>query len=283
MTIVPRPAHRQGRGSVWLIGLILACVGLVFLYVPLVTAIVYSFNKGVDGLQTAKWAAFSFNGYVRAWHDDSLMRALQSGAQVAVWVMVLATILGTALGYGAVRHRTRVVRNILGGLIALLLIVPEVVLGSSMLQLVSTTQIPLSMTTMVVALTPMTSALVAFVVRAATTTLHPELEDASRDLGANGPQTLWFVVLPQLLPSIVIGAVLALTLAFDNLVIASFLSTPDVSTLAVYLYSTLNYGPSPEVYAATSAVFLATVLLLGIVGLCWRWQRRVTSARERQQ
>jgi ABC-type spermidine/putrescine transport system permease subunit II len=264
-----RRAGRLGTGSWIVVG-----AALLFLYAPLLLSVAYSFNPGVDGRQTARFTGFGVGAYAAAWADDSLRASIVSGFQVAVCVMAIATVLGSALGYALVRHPSAWVRRTLSGLVALLLIVPEVVIAVSFLQLTSVVQVSLGFGTFVVALTPLAIALVAFVVRAGAVTLRRDIEEAARDLGATEVQVATTVVVPQLAPAIAIGAILSFTLAFDNLVVATFLSTPDVSTLAVYLYSSLNYGTTPKVYAATTAVFGFTLLLFAAAGIVFAWSRR---------
>ncbi len=239
---------------------------LVFLYAPLVVSVAYSFNAGVEGRQTARFTGFTLGAYRAALQDDSIRASLTSGIEVGLCVMVVATLLGSALGLALVRHPATLVRRVLSALVTALLIVPEVVLAVSFLQLITDVHVALGFVPMVVALTPMAIALVAFLVRGSVLTLPASIEDAARDLGASEPRVLRSVVLPQLLPAVVVGATLSFTLAFDNLVIATFLSTPDVSTLAVYLYSSLNYGTTPTVYAATTGVLAITLVLLALAG-----------------
>jgi ABC-type spermidine/putrescine transport system permease subunit II len=111
-------------------------------------------------------------------------------------------------------------------------------------------------------------------VRAGVLTLDRRLEEASADLGGSRIQTLRFVVLPHMAPAVAAGALIAYVFSFDNLVVSAFLTTPTVNTLPVYLYGTLQYGPSPAVYAASSLVFGFTIVLLAIAGLLYRVARR---------
>jgi ABC-type spermidine/putrescine transport system permease subunit II len=125
----------------------------------------------------------------------------------------------------------------------------------------------------------MAIAVVALVVRARMLTLDRRVEDAAADLGSTRLKTLWFIVLPQLTPAVAAGGVMAYTFSFDNLVVSAFLSTPQVTTLPVYLYGSLQYGPSPTVYAAVSAVFMFTMLMLGLAAVLYRLARRPFAAR----
>jgi ABC-type spermidine/putrescine transport system permease subunit II len=122
----------------------------------------------------------------------------------------------------------------------------------------------------VAGITPLPIAVTALIVRAGVLTLDRRLEDAAADLGANGWQTLRYVILPHLMPAVLAGALMSYVFSFDNLVISSFLTTPSISTLPVYLYGSLQYGPSPAIYAAATSVFAFTLLLIALAGLLYR-------------
>jgi ABC-type spermidine/putrescine transport system permease subunit II len=161
-------------------------------------------------------------------------------------------------------------RRLLSGLTYVLLIVPETVMGVSLLLFYAVTGLRLSLATLVAGITPLAIAVTALIVRAGVLTLDRRLEDAAADLGANRAQAAWYVVLPHLAPAVLAGALMSYVFSFDNLVVSTFLTTASVSTLPVYLYGSLQYGPSPAVYAAATAVFAFTLLLVGVAGLLYR-------------
>jgi ABC-type spermidine/putrescine transport system permease subunit II len=186
------------------------------------------------------------------------------------WSAIVAVVLGTCLGIALVRHPNAAVRRMLSGLTYVLLIVPETVIGVSLLLFYSVTRLRLGMPTLVAGITPLAIAVTALIVRAGVLTLDRRLEDAAADLGANSWQTLRHVILPHLMPAVLAGALMSYVFSFDNLVISSFLTTPSISTLPVYLYGSLQYGPSPAVYAAAASVFVFTLLLVALAGLLYR-------------
>ncbi|HEY3596338.1 MAG TPA: ABC transporter permease [Paraburkholderia sp.] len=257
-----------------------ACLALwylavvIFLFAPIVAGVIYSFNIGVDNKQTATLTGWTTHWYAAAWGDLSLRRAVETSVVVAAWCAVLSVVIGSALGFVVVRHPARHVRRWLTGLTYLLLIVPESVIGISLLLFYAVTRIPLGMTTLIVGITPMAIAVVALVVRARMLTLDYSLEEAAADLGSTRITTLLFIVLPQLAPAVAAGGVMAYTFSFDNLVVSAFLTTPQTGTLPVYLYGSLQYGPSPAVYAAASAVFVFTVLMLAFGAMLYRVAQR---------
>lgn len=271
--------HRRSRprASVWALGLWYA-IAVIFLVAPILAALVYSLNLGVVNKQTATITGWTLQWYGAAWNDLSLRRAVETSLVVAFWAALLSTLIGTALGYAIVRHPAAPVRRLLTGLTYILLIVPESVVGVSLLLFYAVTRIPLSIATLVAGITPTTIAVVALIVRARVLSLDRRVEEAAADLGSTRTKTLWFIILPQIAPAIAAGSVMAYTFSFDNLVISAFLTTPQLNTLPVYLYGSLQYGPAPTVYAAASVVFFATLLLLGLAAVLHGYARRFSKA-----
>jgi ABC-type spermidine/putrescine transport system permease subunit II len=245
-------------------------LAVVFLFAPIVTSIIYAFNVGSLGKQTSTFTGWTLDWFGAAWTNLSLRTAIITSVEVSFWSALLSVILGTALGYALVRHPSAGVRRGLTGLTYILLIVPETVTGVSLLLFYAVTRVPLSLATLVVGITPLAISVTALIVRAGVVTLDRRLDEAAADLGANPWQVLWFVVLPHLAPAIAAGALMSYVFSFDNLVVSSFLTTPQVNTLPVYLYGSLQYGPSPAVYAAAVAVFIFTMLLLALAALLYR-------------
>jgi ABC-type spermidine/putrescine transport system permease subunit II len=247
---------------------------ILFLFAPLAASVVYSFNLGIVNKQTATLTGWTLQWYPAAWADQSLRRSVVTSLEVSVWSALISTAVGSILGYALVRHPYAKVRKALTGLTYMLLIVPESVIGVSLLLFYAVTRVPFSMATLVAGITPMAIAVVALVVRARVLTLDPDVEEAAADLGSTRLMSLWLVVLPQALPAVAVGAVMAYTFSFDNLVISTFLTTPRINTFPVYLYGSLQYGPSPAIYAAAAVVFFFTLLLLGLAAAIYRLTRR---------
>ncbi|HWV00648.1 MAG TPA: ABC transporter permease [Devosia sp.] len=257
------------RRSSLLLGLWYGLV-VLFLFAPIVTSIVYSFNVGSLGKQTSTFTGWTLNWFVDAWNNISLRHAVQVSLTASLWSAIIAAIIGTSLGFALVRHPNPLARRLLSGLTYILLIVPETVIGTSLLLFYSVTRFRLGMPTLVAGITPLAIAVTALIVRAGVLTLDRRLEDAAADLGAGPWQTIWHVVLPHLAPAVLAGALMSYVFSFDNLVISSFLTTPSINTLPVYLYGSLQYGPSPAVYAAATSVFVFTIVLVGLAGLLYR-------------
>jgi ABC-type spermidine/putrescine transport system permease subunit II len=243
---------------------------IVFLFAPIATSVIYAFNVGTLGKQTAAFTGWTLDWFGAAWANLTLRHAIQTSLVVAFWAALIAVVIGTALGFALVRHPSRRIRQILTGLTYILLIVPETVIGVSLLLFYAVTGLPLGLATLVAGITPLAIAVTALIVRAGVVTLDRRLEEAAADLGASRWQVLRYVVLPHLMPAVLAGALMSYVFSFDNLVVSSFLTTPQVNTLPVYLYGSLQYGPSPAVYAAAAGVLALTLVLVGAAGLLYR-------------
>jgi ABC-type spermidine/putrescine transport system permease subunit II len=246
----------------------------VFLFAPIVTAVLYSFNKGVLGRQSSDFTAFTTAAYPDAWHNGALRHSITISFEVALATAVIATVLGTVSGFVLGRHRGRFIGGLLEALVYLLLIVPEIVLAVALLVFYSKLGISLDLWTLVAAHTPFTIALVALIVRSRVVTMDHATEEAAKDLGAGRLHVLWDVTLPQVRPAVLVGALLAFTFSFDDLVISLFLTTPTVTTLPVYLFGTVQLGVRPDVYAIATLMLGFTLVVLGLGGALYLWQLR---------
>lgn len=246
----------------------------VFLFAPIITAVLYSFNVGVLGRQTADLTGLTADWYRVAWSDQAIRDALFTSVRVALGTAVVATIVGTIGGFVLARHSGRVRRGSLEAVVYLLLLVPEIVLAFALLLLFTQSQIGLGEMPLIAAHSAFTSAIVTLIVRSRVMGLDPALEDAAADLGSGRARRFVDILLPQLAPAIVAGAMLAFAFSFDDVVISNFLSTPTVTTLPVYLFSSLRTGLTPAVYAIASSMLGLTLVLLALLGLGYRWQLR---------
>jgi ABC-type spermidine/putrescine transport system permease subunit II len=263
------PSGIARRGGSIALGLWYVLV-VLFLFLPIVTSIVYSFNEGSLNKQTATFTGWTLRWFAEAWNNVSLRRAIQTSLVASFWSALIAVIVGSFLGFALVRHPSAAIRRFLIGLTYVLLIVPETVMGVSLLLFYAVTGLRLGLPTLVAGITPLAISVTALIVRAGVLTLDRRLEDAAADLGAGRARALWFVVLPHLAPAVLAGALMSYVFSFDNLVVSTFLTTASINTLPVYLYGSLQYGPSPAVYAAATAVFIFTLILVGCAGLLYR-------------
>ncbi|WP_353988676.1 ABC transporter permease [Ruicaihuangia caeni] len=231
---------------------------LAFLYLPIAVVVVMSFNASSN---LFVWRGFSLEWYPAVFQSAAIMEGLRNTLVVAASAMVLATFLGTLLAVGIHRY-TR------GGLIRAFAIapalLPDLLLAIGLLSLFSLLSITLGLHSVIIAHTAFAMAFVAAIVLARLAHLDPSLEEASLDLGAGPARTFVRVTLPQLLPGVVAGAVLAFTLSLDEFVIAFFTAAPTTPTLPIAIYSMVRFGVTPEVNAlATMLLFVSMLAVIG--------------------
>lgn len=249
------------RRSFWLPAL--TVLGFAFLYAPIVSLVIFSFNR--SRLVTV-WGGFSTKWYAELLRDPQILDAAWLSLKIAFISATLALILGTMASVALVRFGRIRGRTLLTGMTTAPLVMPEVITGLSLLLLFVAMEATLGwpagrgLTTIIIAHTTFCLAFVAVVVQSRLSDMDASLEEAARDLGA-GPLRVFFdVTLPVIAPALVSGWLLAFTLSLDDLVIASFVSGPGSSTLPMVIFSKVRLGVSPDVNA------LATIII-GIVAL----------------
>jgi putrescine transport system permease protein len=254
--------------------------GYAFLFVPVILLVLTSFN---DSRMTTVLSGFSWRWYATLWNDDRLIAAGMLSLQIAAMSATGATVIGTAAGVLLARAQKLRGRAVLSALIATRLLLPDVLIGLSLLLLFVASQqaigIPTSRGAVTIAVAHISFSLsyVAVVVRARLEGSGTDLEEAAMDLGATPAGAFLRITLPLLTPALLSGWLLAFTLSLDDLVVASFVSGPGASTLPMVVFSSLRLGATPELNA------LATIILLGVsTALFGAWaiqQRSVAAAR----
>lgn len=240
----------------------LVIFGYAFLYVPIVTLVVYSFNAS-DRVMI--WQGFSTRWYAALLADEQILSAAWLSVRIAVVSASVATVLGLMGGYIMVRFGRFRTRTLFAGMLAAPLVVPEVITGLSLLMLFVALESSFGwpsgrgVTTISIAHITFCTAYVAVVVQSRLGQLDPSLEEAAMDLGARPARTFFLVTVPLLAPALIAGWLLAFTLSIDDLVIASFVSGPGASTLPMVIFSKVRLGLSPEINA------LATLLILAVL------------------
>ncbi len=239
-------------------------LGYAFLYVPIVLLVATSFNPS---RLTTVISGFSFRWYAALWQDDKLIGAALLSLRIAALSATGATILGTAAGYALARFGRFRGRFLFASLLGARLVLPDVLVGLSLLLLFVQMEQwfgwPAGRGALTITLAHVSVSLsyVAVVVEARLADQGTELEDAAMDLGASPLAAFALITLPLLGPAILSGWLLAFTLSLDDLVVATFTSGPGASTLPMVVFSALKLGVTPELNA------LATVILL-IVATC---------------
>ena len=254
----PAPLDYAGR---WWMRAFLAMF-FVVLYAPIVALVAFSFN---DSRRNIVWRGFTTKYYAKAWNNDSLLEAFANSLTIAVANMLLGTLLGVAAAIALWRFRFPG-KAAADGMLALPIVVPEICMGVAMLVFFNAVNWPanlpwpLNLANIVIAHVTFTFPFVAVIVRGRLAGVNPELEQAARDLGAGSWRAMRDILLPQIAPSVVAGALIAFTLSLDDFVITYFTAGPNSITLPVKINSMVRFSVTPEVNAASTVLILITVL-----------------------
>jgi len=232
-------------------------LGFAFLYLPILLLVVYSFN---DSRLVTVWGGFSTRWYGALFRNEPLIDAAFITLRIGLVSASLATILGTLAAVSLTRYGRFLGRTLFTGMVYAPMVMPEVITGLSLLLFFVAIDLDRGFWTVTLAHTTLTMCFVTVVVQARLLTFDRSLEEAAMDLGAPPLRTFFSVTLPNILPSIAAGFLLAFTLSLDDLVIASFNTGPGATTLPIRIYSQVRLGLSPEVNAASA-------ILIGIVAL----------------
>jgi putrescine transport system permease protein len=232
-------------------------VGFGFLYLPIALLVIYSFNA--SRLVTV-WGGFSTRWYGALLANEALIASAMVSLRVAVVSAVLSTVLGTMAAFALHRFGRFDGRVALAGLVYAPLVMPEVIIGLSLLLMFVGLDLDRGFWTIVVGHTTLGLCFVAVVVQARLSTLDRSLEEVAMDLGATPAVIFRRVTLPLIWPALAAGFLLAFTLSLDDFVLASFTSGPGSTTLPMRIYSQVRLGVSPEINAIST-------LLLGGVGV----------------
>jgi putrescine transport system permease protein len=256
-------------------------MGFVFLYAPIVSLIVFSFNK--SKLVTV-WAGFSTQWYGELFRNDQILQAAWISLRIATLNATAAVVLGTIAGFVIARFRRFRGRTLFTGMVMAPLVMPEVITGLSLLLLFVAMEAAFGwpagrgFMTITIAHITFSMAYVAVIVQSRLTDMDESLEEAALDLGARPAKIFFQITLPIIAPALVAGWLLAFTLSLDDLVIASFVSGPGSSTLPMVIFSKVRLGVSPEINALATILVALVAIGTVIAGLILARQHR---ARER--
>lgn len=256
--------------------------GFAFLYVPILSMIVFSFNE--SRLVTV-WGGFSVKWYGVLFDNHAVLDAAWLSLRIAVVTATVAVIIGTMAGLVLARFGKFRSRTMFSGMVTAPLVMPEVITGLSLL-LLFVALAPLhqwlpfvpearGFSTITIAHVTLTLAYVTVVVQSRLSSMDDSLEEAAMDLGARPVKVFMTVTLPIIAPAMVSGWLLAFTLSLDDLVIASFTSGPTTNTLPMLIFSTVRRGITPQINAlATIMVAIVTVFVIATGVIMTRQERR---------
>lgn len=256
---------RRSRTGLWTA----MAFGYAFLYIPIFSVIVYSFNA--SRISTV-WGGFSTRWYVELFTNQQLLDAVQRSFTIAALTATAAVMLGTACGLALSRFGKFPGRGLLSLMNSAPLVVPDVMMGLSSLLLFVTLQQAFGwpergMTTITLAHITLTACYVTVVVRSRMAGMDESLEEAAMDLGARPWRVFFVITLPLIAPALLAGWLLAFTLSLDDLVIASFTSGPGSSTLPMVVYSKVKMGVTPEINALATIIVVLVAVGVAVAGL----------------
>lgn len=231
---------------------------LAFLYLPLLILALYSFN---ESRINAVWSGFTLDWYLALFKNRRVLEALTNSLIVAFASTIVSTVLGTTAAIALNKYQYKY-KNVINGLLYLPILIPEIVMGLSLLVLFSQAHIPLGKTSLILAHITFCVSFVVITVNARLEGMRPELEQAAMDLYATPFQTFRYVTLPLAMPGIVAGALMAFTLSIDDFIISFFVAGPNSTTLPLYIYAMVKRGISPEINALSTLLMLATIVLV---------------------
>jgi spermidine/putrescine transport system permease protein len=270
--------RRAGRFGMWLSPFVV----YLFLWVPILVLIVFSFN---DGNSVSTWRGFTtrwyqniFAGTISAgteaarFQTELLLKAVRNSLMVAGIATLVSTSFGTMLALSLARGRFWG-RKTLDTLFYLPVVIPDITQGIALavffkivfetVQGLLGVRLVSGFGTIVIAHVAFNISYVTIVVRARLAGMDPRLEEAGRDLGANHWQTFWRITFPNLLPGVLAGALLAFTLSLDDFVITFFNSGVGTTTLPLFVYGMLKQRVPPEINAISTLMILASIVLVG--------------------
>ncbi|MGC6535784.1 MAG: ABC transporter permease subunit [Candidatus Puniceispirillaceae bacterium] len=250
-----------------LLFVILGLIGFSALYIPVAVMMAYSFNAGK---LSSVWAGFSTRWYGALWQNEQLLSALSKSLIIAAVAATISTIFGILIAISFVRMGQFRGRLLLSALASAPLVIPEVVMGLSLLLLFIAMETLLGwpsgrgVDTIIIAHATFGMCFAAVVIQARLRQFDISLEEAAMDLGARQPFIFFTITLPLILPAIISAWLLTFTLSFDDLVIASFVSGPGSSTLPIVIFSKVRLGVTPEINAI--ATLMIAIVALGVIG-----------------
>lgn len=246
----------------------------LFLYVPILIVMLFSFS---DHPNVGIWGGFTLDWYDRMLGNAQLMRALRNSVIVGLISTVVSTILGTAAAIALERYRRWIGRKPFDALLYLPVIIPDVTMAVMLLIWFAQLEFNFGLITILLSHIAFNISFVAIVVRARLANMDESLEEAASDLYASRWQTFRLVTLPLIWPGVIGGALLALTLSLDDVVITSLVQGPGATTLPVYVFGLIRRTVTPEINAVSTVMLVASMLLVFVSLAFQRRSENLTS------
>lgn len=232
----------------------------IFLYLPILVLVAFSFNKSK---LNATWTGFTLDWYKKLVTNAQILEALKNSLIIALTSTFFAVIIGTLAAIGMYKYKFKG-KNLMEGLLYIPVVIPEIVMGISMLAFFSILNLSTGLITLILAHITFCISYVVIVVRARLEGFDIALEEAAMDLGATPFQTFTKITLPVILPGVIAGALLAFTLSLDDVIISFFVSGPDSNTLPLKIFSMVKFGVTPEINALSTVMIVFNLTMVMI-------------------
>lgn len=231
----------------------------LFLFAPAILVVVFSFNA-------SRFWAFPLKGFTLRWYEDLLARsdaidAVQNSFITAVPTMIFAVLFGGAIGLAFYRWHFRFKGPAEGSLL-LPQLIPSLIWAIALLLFLTALNFPMGAVSVIIGHTLFTAPYVILLVNTRFHSLDPNLEDAARSLGARPGRILRKIVLPHMAPALISGGLIAFAISFSDLIIAYFLTGGGFNTLPIYIYSLIQFEPTPMINAVATVVFVIAVVTI---------------------
>jgi spermidine/putrescine transport system permease protein len=249
----------EKKPSSWL--QIYALFAFIYIYLPILILIIFSFNTQKINV---RWEGFTLYWYKVLFNDQNVIAATRNTLLIAAISTLVATIIGTMAALALQRYRFPGY-NITESMMYIPVIIPEVVMGISLLVFFASIGIKLGLVSITLSHIAFNIPFVTLVVRARLHGFDKSIEEAAMDLGANEVTTFWRVTLPTIMPGVLSGALLAFTLSLDDYVITYFTAGPGSTTLPLRIFSMVRFSVTPEVNAL-STLWVLTVFVILLIG-----------------
>lgn len=236
---------------------------LVFLYAPIATLIVLSFNASKT---RSKWGGFTFNWYRSLFEDEVILQALRNTLFIAILSSLIAVVIGTAACI-AMQSMSKKMRTFFMGITNIPMLNADIVTGISLMLLYISFGIRFGFTTILLSHITFNIPYVILSVMPRMRQLNPHTYEAALDLGASHIQAFFKVVFPDILPGIMTGFLMAFTMSLDDFIITHFTKGAGIDTLSTKIYSEVRKGIKPEMYALSTIIFVTVILLLIVVNV----------------
>ncbi len=233
---------------------------LVFLFLPIFVLVLFSFNTSQLNIT---FEGFTLKWYGELFKNTTLLLALKNTLIVAIVSTVVSTVIGTISAYGLYKYDFPL-KKIVNRLLYIPVVIPEIVLGISLLAIYTVFKLELGMTTLILAHISFSIPFVIINVRNILEQMDGNLILAANDLGASKLKTFLYVTIPSLMPGILSGAELAFTLSLDDVVISYFTAGPGSNTLPLQIYSIIKTGVTPDVNALITLMLLVIFIVLTV-------------------